>query len=96
MSIATTRLAPALLTLGVLTSAAMGAAFQLLPVATRQPLRAVLDSGLRMPLSAGMLALPGTTVVYCADDGNRQSLVDAGCTQPLNRPADHKPLQSGG
>lgn len=49
-----------------------------LDTAGRQPLRAILDSGLRMPLSAGMLALPGTTVVYCADDGNRQSLVDAG------------------
>jgi diaminohydroxyphosphoribosylaminopyrimidine deaminase/5-amino-6-(5-phosphoribosylamino)uracil reductase len=31
-----------------------------------------------MPLSAGMLALPGTTVVYCADDRNRQPLIDAG------------------
>jgi len=49
-----------------------------LDTAGRQPLRAVLDSGLRMPLSAGMLDLPGTTVVYCADDTKRQPLIDAG------------------
>ena len=44
----------------------------------RQPIRAVLDSKLRMPLSAGMLAMPGTTVVYCTDDAGRQPLLDAG------------------
>jgi len=49
-----------------------------LDIAGRQPLRAVLDSGLRMPLSAGMLDLPGTTVVYCTDDSARQPLIDAG------------------
>ena len=37
----------------------------------RQPLRAVLDSRLRMPLSAGMLARPGETLLYCTDDGRR-------------------------
>jgi diaminohydroxyphosphoribosylaminopyrimidine deaminase/5-amino-6-(5-phosphoribosylamino)uracil reductase len=49
-----------------------------LDTAGRQPLRAVLDSRLRMPLSAGMLALAGATLVYCTDDSNRQPLIDAG------------------
>jgi diaminohydroxyphosphoribosylaminopyrimidine deaminase/5-amino-6-(5-phosphoribosylamino)uracil reductase len=44
----------------------------------RQPIRAVLDSRLRMPLSAGLLALPGTSIVYCTDVAGRRPLLDAG------------------
>jgi diaminohydroxyphosphoribosylaminopyrimidine deaminase/5-amino-6-(5-phosphoribosylamino)uracil reductase len=44
----------------------------------RQPIRAVLDSRLRMPLSTGMLAMPGQTIVYCADNTRQQPLVEAG------------------
>jgi diaminohydroxyphosphoribosylaminopyrimidine deaminase/5-amino-6-(5-phosphoribosylamino)uracil reductase len=46
----------------------------------RQPLRAILDRSLRMPLSAEMLALPGDTLVYCStgDADKRQSLADSG------------------
>ncbi len=49
-----------------------------LPEGVGQPLRAIVDTGLRMPLSASMLCLPGTTVVYCADDSDRAPLEDAG------------------
>jgi len=44
----------------------------------RQPLRVILDSRLRMPPSAGLLELPGTTLVYCSHDDNRQVLTDVG------------------
>ena len=44
----------------------------------KQPLRVVLDRTLRMPTSAGMLTLPGQSLVYCVDDSKRGPLVDAG------------------
>jgi diaminohydroxyphosphoribosylaminopyrimidine deaminase/5-amino-6-(5-phosphoribosylamino)uracil reductase len=47
-------------------------------MAGRQPIRAVLDSDLRMPLSAGMLDLAGTTVLYCTRDEGRAQLEAAG------------------
>ncbi len=44
----------------------------------RQPLRAILDSKLRMPGSAGMLCLPGTTVIYCSRTDGAERLQQAG------------------
>lgn len=46
----------------------------------RQPLRAVLDSRLRMPASARVLAGDGDCVVYCIDDDGRGALEAAGAT----------------
>jgi diaminohydroxyphosphoribosylaminopyrimidine deaminase/5-amino-6-(5-phosphoribosylamino)uracil reductase len=43
-----------------------------------QPLRVVLDSRLRMPSTAGMLALPGATLVCCTPEQNAAPLRDAG------------------
>ncbi len=46
----------------------------------RQPVRAVVDSRLRMPMSSRMLDLPGETQVYCVDASNRPGLEAAGAT----------------
>ncbi len=46
----------------------------------RQPVRAVVDSKLRMPMSSRMLDLPGETQVYCVDAANRAGLEAAGAT----------------
>jgi diaminohydroxyphosphoribosylaminopyrimidine deaminase/5-amino-6-(5-phosphoribosylamino)uracil reductase len=43
-----------------------------------QPLRVVLDSRLRMPVTAGMLSLPGATLVCCTGDHDATGLEDAG------------------
>jgi diaminohydroxyphosphoribosylaminopyrimidine deaminase/5-amino-6-(5-phosphoribosylamino)uracil reductase len=44
----------------------------------RQPMRGVLDSRLRLPLSSRMLDLPGDTHVFCVDDSNREALESSG------------------
>lgn len=45
-----------------------------------QPLRVIIDSRLRMPLSACMLTLPGQTTIFCIDDGRRLQVEKAGAT----------------
>lgn len=45
-----------------------------------QPLRVILDSRLRMPVTACMLTLPGRTAIYCIDDNRRQAVEAAGAT----------------
>lgn len=44
----------------------------------RQPLRAIVDSTLRTPPGARMLAEPGQTAVFCLADGGRSPLESAG------------------
>lgn len=47
----------------------------------RQPIRAVLDSRLQMPINAKMLGLDGRTLIFCAqdaDEGKAEALQDAG------------------
>lgn len=43
-----------------------------------QPRRIVLDSQLRMPATARMLALPGETIIFCVDARNKGDLEGAG------------------
>jgi diaminohydroxyphosphoribosylaminopyrimidine deaminase/5-amino-6-(5-phosphoribosylamino)uracil reductase len=43
-----------------------------------QPLRVVLDSGLRLPPAARLFDGPGPVIVLCAEDGNRQALEGRG------------------
>jgi len=47
---------------------------------TRQPLRVVIDSQLRMPPSACMLALDGDTAIFCANDKRKSALGRMGAT----------------
>jgi diaminohydroxyphosphoribosylaminopyrimidine deaminase/5-amino-6-(5-phosphoribosylamino)uracil reductase len=44
----------------------------------RQPMRAVLDSRLRTPPTAKMLALPGDTLIFCTSDEDSTGLSNAG------------------
>ncbi len=51
-----------------------------IPADVPQPIRAVIDSSLRMPAAARMLSLEGETVVYCVDDAGREELEAAGAS----------------
>lgn len=56
----------------------------------RPPLRVVVDSRLRMPVSAQMLRLPGRTLVatIAADDAREQALIEAGA-EVMRLPPDN-------
>ena len=49
-----------------------------IPADVPQPIRAIVDSSLRMPSGARMLSLDGETVLYCVDDVEREELEAAG------------------
>jgi diaminohydroxyphosphoribosylaminopyrimidine deaminase/5-amino-6-(5-phosphoribosylamino)uracil reductase len=49
-----------------------------LPTGGLQPLRVVLDSHLRTPVTAGMLTLPGATLVCCTGNHDYSALEEAG------------------
>jgi diaminohydroxyphosphoribosylaminopyrimidine deaminase/5-amino-6-(5-phosphoribosylamino)uracil reductase len=51
-----------------------------------QPVRVILDSRLRMPLAASMLALPGTTLICCTGNPDESKLTEAGA-EVLSFPA---------
>jgi diaminohydroxyphosphoribosylaminopyrimidine deaminase/5-amino-6-(5-phosphoribosylamino)uracil reductase len=44
----------------------------------RQPIRAIVDSGLRTPAGARMLGQPGRTVIFCAESCRQEPPVPAG------------------
>jgi diaminohydroxyphosphoribosylaminopyrimidine deaminase/5-amino-6-(5-phosphoribosylamino)uracil reductase len=49
-----------------------------LSTVSRPPLRVIVDSRLRTPPDARLLALPGETAIFCVDDDNRERLEAAG------------------
>jgi diaminohydroxyphosphoribosylaminopyrimidine deaminase/5-amino-6-(5-phosphoribosylamino)uracil reductase len=53
---------------------------QRLPGVQRQPMRVVLDTDLRLPASARILAQPGRVMVFTASDRNSDALRDAGAS----------------
>lgn len=55
----------------------------------RQPLRVVIDSRLRTPVGAKLLAESGETAIFCADDRGREALENAGA-------AIHRAATDGG
>lgn len=50
------------------------------PPVLHPPLRVVVDSRLRTPPAARLLAESGKTLIFCADDSNREPLEKAGAT----------------
>ncbi len=61
---------------------------ELRPKDVEQPLRVVLDSDLRTPVSVQMLRMPGETRIYYCGDNVRDDLTEAGAT--LAAVSEHK------